>query len=217
MLPVSDRPPNSNPANLDTSANPTPADLGNVAEAFVAQWLVQQGWQILHRRWHCRWGELDLIALPPAPTATQSLVFIEVKARRRGNWDEDGLLALTRQKQQKLWKAATLFLAESPDLAELPCRFDVALVHSRALPRAPQRIAQPQPKAEAPLPILPTLPKQQRRYALRAGKPTPTPQPSLQQPSLQITKPIQLGSAVAIAGYQLTLQQYILDAFTGES
>ncbi|GEM_PF-123930 len=243
---MSDRPPNLDPRNLDA----TP-DLGNIAEAFVAQWLIQHGWQILHRRWRCRWGEidlvahwgkldsiahwgkldlvahsgeldlvahsgkldlvahsgeldsiahsgeLDLVALPLAPTAAQLLAFVEVKARRRGNWDEDGLLALTPQKQQKLWKTATLFLAEYPDLADLPCRFDVALVHSRVLPRAPQRIAQSMPQAEAP-----PLPKQTRRSPL--------------QP-IQITEPIQLRSAVAIAGYQLTLQRYIPDAFTGES
>lgn len=202
MLSVSDRQPNSDLTNR----NATP-DLGSVAEALVAQWLRQQGWQILHRRWHCRWGELDLIALLPHPTVASSLAFVEVKARRRGNWDADGLLALTPQKQQKLWKTASLFLADYPHLADLPCRFDVALVHSRSLPRAPQRIARPIPQAEPP-----SLPKQTRRYALRAGKPTPP-----HQLSIQIAEPIQLGLSVAIAGYQLTLQQYIPNAFIAES
>ena len=32
---------------------------GSLAEALVAQWLIEQGWEILEKRWHCRMGELD--------------------------------------------------------------------------------------------------------------------------------------------------------------
>jgi putative endonuclease len=186
------------------STDPTDPDLGNLAEAFVAQWLIQQGWQILHRRWHCRWGELDLIASPPAPTAAKSLVFIEVKARRRGNWDEDGLLAITPKKQQKLWKTATIFLARHPQLADLPCRFDVALVHSRMLPRPPQRLPEASLSIE-PIELLPPATQKRR---------SPVSQPLI-PPLIQISQPIQPGIAVAIAGYQLTLQHYIANAFVG--
>ena len=187
------------------STDPPNPDLGNLAEAFVAQWLIQQGWQILHHRWRCRWGELDLIASPPAPVA-KSLVFIEVKARRRGNWDEDGLLAITTQKQQKLWKTATIFLARHPQFSDLPCRFDVALVQSRTLPRPPQRLPQSSLPIE-PIELLP--PATQKRRSL-------APQPLI-QPLIQISQPIQPGIAVAIAGYQLTLQHYIANAFVGDS
>ncbi len=37
-------------------------DIGVLGEEFVAQWLHSQGWIVLHRRWRCPWGELDLIA-----------------------------------------------------------------------------------------------------------------------------------------------------------
>lgn len=101
----------------------------------MAKWLKQQGWTILAQRWHCRWGELDLVAGHLQAQATQftAIAFVEVKTRRHANWDEDGKLAITPQKQAKLWKAAQLFLLQHPHLAELPCRFDVALVNCEKL------------------------------------------------------------------------------------
>lgn len=121
------------------------ADRGVVAEAIAAQWLMNLGWTVAHHRWHCRWGEIDLIAYPAGPiiapnspqimTFNQSsadpsvpLVFVEVKARSRGNWDANGLLSITAAKQTKLWKAAELFLSETPHLAQYACRFDVILI-----------------------------------------------------------------------------------------
>jgi putative endonuclease len=115
-------------------------DKGALAEALVAQWLIDQGWDILERRWHCRMGELDLVAYrrstqPKAVlgSAIAHLIFVEVKARSSGNWDADGMLAVNGQKQAKLWRSARLFLASHPHLADLPCSFDVALVHCRRI------------------------------------------------------------------------------------
>ncbi|MFB2977079.1 YraN family protein [Microseira sp. BLCC-F43] len=48
---------------VDPSHPPSSAaDIGILGEDFVASWLQAQGWTILHRRWRCRWGELDIIA-----------------------------------------------------------------------------------------------------------------------------------------------------------
>jgi len=42
-------------------------------------------------------------------------------------------LAVTPQKQAKLLRAASMFLAEHPQFENLPCRFDVALVRGQKL------------------------------------------------------------------------------------
>ncbi len=109
------------------------AQLGQLAENLVADWLQQQGWQILARRWRLRRGELDIVALH----SEQGVAFVEVKARSRGNWDAEGLLAITPVKQVKLLFTAQMFLVAHPHLADLPCRFDVALVRNQPRNAAP--------------------------------------------------------------------------------
>jgi len=99
--------------------------IGALGEQLVSQWLKTQEYKLLHQGWHCRWGEIDLIA---QDKLTQTLAFVEVKTRSQSNWDENGLLAVNLAKQQKIFTTASLFLAKHPHLAELPCRFDVALV-----------------------------------------------------------------------------------------
>jgi putative endonuclease len=37
-------------------------DIGALGEDLVAKWLAESGWNILHRRWRCRLGEIDIIA-----------------------------------------------------------------------------------------------------------------------------------------------------------
>ncbi|MCU0542881.1 MAG: YraN family protein [Oscillatoriaceae cyanobacterium Prado104] len=141
-------------AGCNSPTSPNTRDIGTLGENLVAEWLQQQGWEILHRQWHCRWGEIDIIALGTdaaseitggkenSPANSQllssrvplpTLAFVEVKTRSRGNWDAGGKLAVTIAKQTKLWQTAEIFLSNRPDLANHPCRFDVALVRCEPL------------------------------------------------------------------------------------
>ncbi len=157
------------------ATNPEASNAGALGEALVAEWLCDRGWLVLQQRWHCRWGELDLVIGQPSPqnpTQPIALAFVEVKTRSRGNWDYDGALAITARKRSKLWKTAQLFLADHPAWAELPCQFDVALVCCRQTPK---------------------------KAALLQNEATPLDA---------------VQAKAAIAGYHLTLQDYIPAAFT---
>ncbi|MGB3693581.1 MAG: YraN family protein [Spirulinaceae cyanobacterium] len=140
--------------------------LGELGEEIVAQWLTSQKWAVLHQRWRCRWGEIDIIAQTPK---LDYLVFIEVKTRSVGNWDRDGVLAITTKKQAKLWQTAELFISQNPHLTQLRCRFDLALVRSKKLTNS----------------AVESFSKQE----------------------------VELGQPISLEGYQLTLIQYIHDAF----
>jgi putative endonuclease len=104
---------------------------GEKGEAVVAQWLSSRGSRILHQRWRSKRGEIDLIAIE-----ADTLLFIEVKTRNPSNWDADGLLAITPQKQARIIHTAQLFLLKYPYLAEQPCRFDVAIVRYQPIGRS---------------------------------------------------------------------------------
>lgn len=127
-------------ANLPPSHYP---DIGSLGEDLVAQWLESTGWEILHRRFACRWGEIDIIAQYPGKTEEQgsrelpnqnfTLAFVEVKTRKGGNWDAGGKSAITSQKQTKISRTAGFFLAEYPHKADYACRFDVAIVHCQRI------------------------------------------------------------------------------------
>ena len=160
---------------------------GILGEDLVALWLEGQGWQILARRWRCRWGELDLVAIENVPPM---LAFVEVKTRGGKSWDGGGLLSITESKREKLCLAAEMFLSDRPELADYPCRFDVAIVNYRTL----------SPK------------KANNRFLARGSGNIAVAQ--LAGPSDVRPLIVELGRPVAVESYEFVLKEYIESAFS---
>jgi putative endonuclease len=123
-------------------------NIANLGEDFVAQWLQSTGWMILQRQFSCRWGEIDIIAQHTENVREPTLVFVEVKTRSLGSWDDGGRGAITLKKQAKIERTARIFLAEYPEKSNYTCRFDVAIVsyeiaskNNRQLPVTQEPIA----------------------------------------------------------------------------
>lgn len=91
--------------------------LGKIGELKAAEYLRQQGYQIIIQNYRCSLGEIDIIA-----QNAEFLVFVEVKARMSHH--QDPLLNLTRKKQQKLCQLGMHYLMQQ-EIKNLQPRFDV--------------------------------------------------------------------------------------------
>ncbi len=104
------------------SAAPAPrAALGAAGEQLAAAHLQRLGYVILERNHRTRWGELDLIA-----HAHGTLVFVEVKTRRRSARAGSPFEAVGPRKQAQVRRMAAGWLARArnrPHAEDL--RFDV--------------------------------------------------------------------------------------------
>ena len=100
---------------------------GSGAEQHALEYLQRQGLKLLARNWRCKLGELDLVMQDGDTVAV-----IEVRSRAR---TDRGAAAETvdRRKQARLVRATRLWLAQRPQLAEQPLRFDVVTLDAGAL------------------------------------------------------------------------------------
>jgi putative endonuclease len=92
--------------------------LGDRGERAAARFLRRRGLRVLLRGYRARSGEIDLIA-----REGDTLVFVEVKARRQGVPAE----AVTAEKQRRITLAALHFLRKH-DLLDVRSRFDVVAI-----------------------------------------------------------------------------------------
>lgn len=91
---------------------------GMLWERHAESHLRQAGLVPLIRNFRCRFGEIDLVMLDG-----EELVFIEVRYRQ-SSAHGDPLETITHGKQQRLARAAALFLQDHPVFARHYCRFD---------------------------------------------------------------------------------------------
>lgn len=89
--------------------------LGKRGETLAADYLTQRGYHIHTMNWHCRAGEIDIVA-----RLDTIWVFVEVKTRRQHS---TALAAITPQKRERLISAVYAYL-EANDLDEAHWRID---------------------------------------------------------------------------------------------
>ena len=103
--------------------------LGTGGEALVVQILYSQGYDILEKNYHCRFGEIDVIC-----TREGVIYFVEVKTRMRHRM---GLPceAVNREKQARIRRCAQLYLLRN-GRQDTDCSFMVAEVTVDIIPDA---------------------------------------------------------------------------------
>lgn len=106
--------------------------VGAWGEAIAAAYLRKKRYRIIAANYHCRYGEIDLIA-----SNSKFLVFVEVKLRKSANFAQ-ALEHVDYHKQNKIRMTAEMYLSESP--TNLQPRFDVIEVY------APEGIDTKKPK-----------------------------------------------------------------------
>ena len=100
-----------------------PRTVGQKGEDLAADFLSERGYTIVQRNYQCPYGEIDLIA-----RKGDTLRMIEVKTRKDSRFSR-AAEAVDLFKQQKLRRAAALWLTEHPDRADDPVVFDVLEVY----------------------------------------------------------------------------------------
>lgn len=101
---------------------------GARAEELCAGVLRAAGLKVIERNWHCRHGEIDLIA-----EERGTVVFAEVRMRSGGGFG-GAAESVTAAKRARLLAAARLYLScrKEARSSEPNCRFDVFLVDGGA-------------------------------------------------------------------------------------
>ncbi|WP_169240439.1 YraN family protein [Bifidobacterium olomucense] len=123
-LPTSEIPPIEKLAGRLEDRSLTPKQFGALGEEYAAAWLQTQGWTVLSRNWHTRYGELDIVMLTPELT----VVFVEVKSRRTAHYGAPQE-AVTHSKQLNLRRAACEWLLDRRNrVSHHHVRFDVVTI-----------------------------------------------------------------------------------------
>jgi len=95
--------------------------VGSLGESLALDALRRRGYEIIEQNWHCRYGEIDIVARDDG-----SMVFVEVKTRislKFGTPEE----AVTTHKQARMIRCAEAYVAQHA-LKEIAMRMDIVAV-----------------------------------------------------------------------------------------
>lgn len=103
--------------------------IGDFYENQAVQWVLSENLTIVARNYNVpKIGEIDIIAQSvktlPNGKAYKTLIFIEVRARKRGRF-ATSVQSITPAKQRKITQAAMKFVQDFDKFGEYDCRFDV--------------------------------------------------------------------------------------------
>lgn len=109
--------------------------LGKEGEAEAANFLIRQGYTILHRNWHSGKKELDIVAID---NLQRTLIVVEVKTRRNTSYGlpED---AVNNSKIRRIVASTDAYLRKYA--IDLPVRFDIITVIGQEAPFQIEHIA----------------------------------------------------------------------------
>jgi putative endonuclease len=99
----------------------TTRQIGQTGEETAASYLIERGYTLVTRNWHCEAGEVDLIM-----QQGERLVFVEVKSVSRGK-TEDAALKVNRAKQRRLVRCLYTYL-DIHQLGDVETRVDVVAI-----------------------------------------------------------------------------------------
>jgi putative endonuclease len=101
--------------------------LGSAYESLAAEYLRQQGYEILEQNYRNRQGEIDIVA-----KEGETLCFVEVKFRSGGEYGK-AAEAVNRKKQHTIVRVAQYYLMRHGYDEWTPCRFDVVAIDNEEI------------------------------------------------------------------------------------
>ena len=103
-------------------------ETGQKGEERAAQYLLENGYEVLERNYKTKTGEIDIIA-----KKAETLVFVEVKTLPQATPDMLSSV-LNRQKLQRILKTSKRFLLNHRQYSNSYIRYDVIVLDMQGLP-----------------------------------------------------------------------------------
>lgn len=96
--------------------------IGNEGENKAVEFLLHNGYELLHKNWRTRFGEIDIIV-----KKDNLIVFVEVKTLPKGNLDYLSKV-LNKDKQERIIKTSKRFLLNNRQYSNSYIRYDVIVI-----------------------------------------------------------------------------------------